>query len=587
MGLLLSVQKLAKSYGSLPLFEDISFFLEERDVMGLVGPNGAGKSTLLKIIAGIESPDQGDIAKRQGLKVAYAGQFPLFACATLLDELLSVCPFFDQEEKERMARMWLEKGGFCDPLVSPESLSGGWKKRLDIVKGLIQNPDVFLLDEPTNHLDFDGILWLEKVIKKEPRAFLLISHDRCFLENVCQKMLELNSCFPKGTFTCEGGWFAFVEKREEFLLWQAKKEKSLALLVKEEMEWMSRSPKARTTKAKSRIAKAGALQEEWQEVGERNRCPAADIQFWGSQRQTRHLLVAKNLQKTLGGTCLFSGVDVKLSPGTRLGIVGKNGTGKSSLLRILAGQLSPDQGTVKYAQDLQMVYFDQHREQLPLDVSLQEALSPSGDFVRFQGQEIHVHGWAKRFLFAPDRLRLPLRVLSGGERARILIARLMLQPADVLFLDEPTNDLDTTTLEIMENNLVDFPGAIVLITHDRLLLDRLCTQVLGLGVGQDTSLLADYAQWERIAFAPVSLVKEGKEGSGISRKRASLSYLEKKELSEMEGRILAQEDKVALLAKEAPSSLQGSLYKVLAQEQERLDQLYARWQFLENKSLGL
>lgn len=588
MALLVSLHDVSKSYGSQKLFEKISFALNEGDRMGIGGPNGAGKSTLLKIIYGMECLDEGRVAKKQGIKISYASQAPEFVEKNIIDVLIEEIPQISKEESEVKARILLDKAGFSDCSVKASSLSGGWKKRLDIVRAWMKDPDLVLLDEPTNHLDLEGIEWLEQFLKKERTAFLVISHDRYFLENVCTKVAEINQCFPQGIFVSEGNWSTFIERKEIFLKGQQEQQRSLAGVVKDEIEWLRKSPKARTTKSKSRIQKTYDLMDELSLIKQRNTFQKASIDFSASERETRNLLVATNLSKSLGEKVLFKGIDLKLSPGTRLGIVGKNGTGKTTLLKVLAGHISPDLGTIKYAQDLKLVYFDQHREALDLNLSLREALSPRGDFVEFRGQDIHVNGWARKFLFSPDRLNLPLSCLSGGERARILIARLMLEPADILFLDEPTNDLDIPTLEVIENSLLEFPGAVVLITHDRFLMDKVCSQVLGLGEACQERLFADFSQWEKA-------VKDSCQEKTIEVKTfipppprsKKLSYKEQKELEGMEETISSVEKILAELHEESAQtdSKKGiTVYEKMAETQKKLEDLYERWQFLLNQS---
>jgi ATP-binding cassette subfamily F protein uup len=586
MGLLLSLHDLSKSFGSQKLFESISFTLSDGDRMGLGGPNGTGKSTLLKILCEIESPDSGHVAKKQGIKISYAGQFPEFQELPLIDLLSLEVPWLSKEEAQLEAIRLLDKAGFKDFEARASRLSGGWKKRLDIVRSWMKGPDLVLLDEPTNHLDLEGIAWLEQFLKREKTAFLVVSHDRSFLESVCNKVAEMNRCFPKGIFISDGNWSSFLERKEAFLEGQKEQQRSLAGQVREEIDWLRRSPKARTTKSKSRVQKAHELIEELQEVKSRNSLKKAGIDFNASERETRNLLVATNLAKSIDDKMLFQGVNIKLSPGSRLGIVGKNGSGKTTLLKVLAGMIPQDKGTVKYAPDLNLVYFDQHRQTLDLDLSLKEALSPRGEFVHYQGKDIHVNGWARKFLFSPERLSLPLRALSGGERARILIARLMLEPADILFLDEPTNDLDIPTLEVIEESLLEFTGAVILITHDRYLMDRICTSIVGLGEEKESSVFADYAQWQQaIQKAEEPKVPLAKQPSLVpaSSKPKKLSYKEQKELDGMEEAILAKETILADLHQkiEGTSGLNASqLYQKMGEVQKELEALYERWQEL-------
>lgn len=595
--MLLTIYALSKSFGSQLLFENITFSITSGDRIGLVGPNGAGKSTLLKIMVGCESPDGGEIVKKQGLKIGYASQMPEFSPRSLEEVLLEETLEEDQIEALTKARILLSKAGFTDFTQNATHLSGGLKKRLDILRALMKSPDLLFLDEPTNHLDLEGIQWLEKFLLKEKITFLAVSHDRYFIENVANKVIELNKCYPKGIFISEGSYSTFITRKTSFLEEQAELERGLKLTVKEEIEWLRKSPKARTTKSQARVQKAHKLIDELSFVKERNRqLKVSEIGFSASMRETRKLLIAHNLTKSLDEKLLFKGINLILSPGSRLGIVGRNGTGKTTLLKTLGGWINPDMGTLKYAENLKLVYFDQHREHLPSHISLKEALSGSADHVNYRGNTIHVHGWAKKFLFPIDKLSMPIGALSGGEKARILIARLMLKEADILFLDEPTNDLDVPTLEIIEESLQEFPGACVIISHDRCLMDRVCTQILGLGEGLEQQLFADYKQWENALVKPVTSSEEThffeepkKNTIKKSEKPKRLSYKEQRELEEIEKNILAKEEEITSLLKQVENiSMQSdsqksfNSYNLLAEAQKQLEALYERFQFLLN-----
>ena len=589
MSTLLGIHSISKSFGSRELFCDLNFTVQQGARMGLIGPNGAGKTTLLNILVGTEEPDKGSISRRNGLRVGYASQAPVFPSLSLEDVLIQACPHTDAEEARVRARILLGKMQCYDGSQSAALLSGGWKKRLDIARALMGEPDLLFLDEPTNHLDLEGIVWLETLLLREKTSYVLVSHDRYFLENTCTSIVELNPCFPGGLFVCDGPMSVYMDRKTEFLEAQAQRERGLASSVRGEVEWLRRSPKARTTKSRSRIQKAYELIEELSKTSQRNTVVNVSLEFSASERETRKLLATKNLSKSIGGKPLFHGIDLTLSPGSRLGVVGKNGTGKTTFLKVLAGMVPPDTGTVKYADDLKLVYFDQHREHLPTCCTLREALSPNGDHVNFRGQMIHVNGWAKRFLFSPDRLGLPIQYLSGGERARILIARLMLEPADILFLDEPTNDLDIPTLEVIEENLLQFAGAVVLISHDRCLMDRLCTQILGLGEQAEPALFASYEQW--LQSCEKNLVKEkpSKVVPQPAQKQKKLVYKEQRELDGMEESIAAVEVAIAeqeLRLEKCAQSTEEQLqaYRLLAEAQQRRDALFARWQELEEKA---
>jgi len=594
MTALVGIQSLSKSYGSRILFEEISFTVNKGDRIGLLGPNGAGKSTLMKILMDLESPDKGEITSRKDLRVGYASQVPEFPDMSVEEVLLNSVKQGDPFKLQTQARVLLGKAQFSDFSQNASTLSGGWKKRLDIIRSLMSDPDLLLLDEPTNHLDLEGILWLENFLARENLTYVIVSHDRYFLEKTSNRILELNRCFPKGLFDSEGNLSDFMERKDSFLEAQAKRERGLASNVREEVEWLRRSPKARTTKSQSRIQRAYQLMDDLSEVKQRNKKETVGIDFSASERSTRQLLVTKNLTKSLGDKQLFKGVDLTLSPKTRLGIVGKNGTGKTTLLKVLARMIPQDMGTIKQAEDLKIVYFDQHREKIPMDATLKEALSPSGDHVNYRGRMIHVNGWAKKFLFESDRMELPVNRLSGGERARILIARLMLQPADVLFLDEPTNDLDIPTLEVIEESLKEFNGAVIMITHDRCLMDRVCTEIIGLGAGNEQQLFADYAQWENASKEKSSGAEriEKKEQSVSSS--VKMSYKEKKELQGMEETIMEAEARLESLQKQmddpsfnADSDKSLQHYEAMGEAQKSLEVLYERWQYLLDLSKGI
>jgi ATP-binding cassette subfamily F protein uup len=583
---LLNIQSLSKSFGLQPLFKQISFTIAEHDQIGLIGPNGAGKSTLLKILMNLETADEGLISKRQGLRIGYSSQSPQFESKSVEQILVEACTQGDEFEKETRARTLLSKALFDDFEQKANALSGGWKKRLDIIKALMNEPDLLLLDEPTNHLDLDGILWLEKFLMREKPTFMVISHDRYFLEMICNRVIELNRCYPQGLFSSQGDMQEFYTHKELFLLGQAEKERSLASLAKSELEWLKRSPKARTTKSRARIQRTHELLEDLGDLKSRNKQHKVELEFTASQRETRNLLVATSLCKAIHHKPLFSNLHLKLTPGTRLGVVGANGTGKTTLLKILAGQLPFDSGTIKCADELKLVYFDQHREEIDSEDSLRTALSPNSDTVVFRGQSIHVNGWAKKFLFPVEKLDMAVKYLSGGERARILIARLMLKPADILFLDEPTNDLDIPTLQVIEENLVDFPGAVVLISHDRCLMDRVCTQILGLGTNLEHPYFADYTQWEK-AFGAQKNKKAGSSSSTESPPKVEiksvsnkLNFKEQKELASIEKKILEAELELQKIQGNLSSNASHEIYQELAAKQLSLENLFSRWQHL-------
>jgi ATP-binding cassette subfamily F protein uup len=602
--ILLSCESISKSYGVRALFSDLSLALSEGDHVGLIGPNGSGKSTLLKILTELESPDEGTRTLRRHTRVGYVPQEPVFPPEHSIEEVLHNTLTDDgldpHEQGGRIARA-LSIGTFPNPEQAVSTLSGGWRKRLAITQALLLEPDVLLMDEPTNHLDLDGILWLEHLLKNRTKAFLVISHDRRFLESVTSRMVELNRCYPEGRFEARGCYSDFLEQRDAALQAQADYQASLANRVRREVEWLRRGPKARSTKAKGRIQSAGNLIDELNQAEARAAQSTIGIDFSASGRKSKQLVVAEHVTKSFNDTPVLTNLDLLLGPGQRLGLLGPNGSGKTTLLRLLAGTLDPDSGTITRADALRIVSFEQHRESLDQTATLRRALAPTGDAVVYQDRSIHLASWAKRFLFRPEQLDLPVSRLSGGEQARLLIARLMLQPADLLILDEPTNDLDIPTLEVLEDSLLEFPGALVLVTHDRWLLDRVSTILLALDGTGRVDWFADYAQWESAQERTGGSAREP-NNNGFSathadkasvdpvRKGKKLSYREQKEWGTIEDTILKAEERVAACeaAMHDPAimsdaaELQARSHALNAAQVE-VERLYARWTELEEK----
>jgi ABC transport system ATP-binding/permease protein len=596
---LLSCEAVGKAHGTRSLFEELSFGLFEGDQVGLVGPNGAGKSTLLRILAGIELPDRGRRSLRSGVRVGYVPQDPVFPSGGTVQEVVgSALAAVDDADRPGRIAQALGRAGFADGRAEVATLSGGWQKRLAIARELASEPDILLMDEPTNHLDVEGILWLEALLATRARACLVVSHDRYFLEHVATRMLELSRAYPSGLFETDGRYSEFLTRRDEFLKGQVAYEESLANTVRREIEWLRQGAKARSTKAKGRIKEADRLIEELQDGRARGVTRTAGIDFTASGRRTRRLLIARGLAKSLGGRPLVRDLDLAITPGTRIGLMGPNGSGKTTLLHLLEGTLAPDAGEIERAEGLRVVRFEQERGGLDPEQPLRRALGPEGDTVHFQGRSLHVAAWAKRFLFSPEQLEVPVGRLSGGEQARIHIARLMQEPADLLLLDEPTNDLDIPTLDVLEESLASFEGGLVLVTHDRFMLDRLATIIVALDGEGGAETFADYSQWERarrmrssstrpLDSSPLSLPSPPRGGEGRSRRRG---YLEQREWEGMEAAILEAEAAVAACRQAAedpaitsdPAALQAR-YAALDAAQAEVDRLYARWAELEGR----
>ncbi|MBI5863555.1 MAG: ABC-F family ATP-binding cassette domain-containing protein, partial [Planctomycetes bacterium] len=413
---------------------------------------------------------------------------------------------------------------------------------------------------PTNHLDLAGVLWLEAELGRAAFPFVVISHDRYLLEIVPTRIIEINPAYPEGCWGVAGPYSTFLIRREEYLEGRRSTQQVLAGKVKREIEWMKEGRKAQRIKQRSRKEDAAEMIAELIDLRQRNRAAdaSADIEFDATGRRTRKLVRLDGVSKSLGGRELFRDVSLTLSPGTRLGILGENGSGKTTLMRIIAGQLAPDAGVVQYADEVRIVSFDQRREQLPRRATLRDALSPESDTVWYRGRPINVGGWAQRFLFDTQQLIMPVEDLSGGEQARILLARLMLQPADVLMLDEPTNDLDIPTLDVLEESLETFAGAVVLVTHDRYLLDRVCTSMIALEGDGRVGYYGNLAHWEaeerrrenETAVAADDSASASRQTPATAASATTdpvrrLTYLEKREMESIEARIETAEQELS------------------------------------------
>jgi ATP-binding cassette subfamily F protein uup len=634
MANVLAAREITKTFGTRTLFSEVSLVLEDRERLALIGPNGSGKSTLLKIIAGAQSTDGGVVSLRKGARVAYVAQSDNFPeGSTILSAVIAdlnaalkagqAPHVHDDHEIELAAEMTLRRAGFED-LEKPTSvLSGGQRKRLSITRALAREPDALLLDEPTNHLDVDGIEWMEGLLRTCGAASIFVTHDRMLLENLPSRIVELSRTYPRGTFAVAGGYSEFLRRKQEFLDGQAQQEKSLANQVREDLRWLSRGAQARRTKSKGRITASHERIDELAQLRSRNApAKAAGIDFTATGRQTVKLLSARALTKAYGDRKLFTDVDVLLTPGQVLGLMGPNGCGKSTLIKVLTGEIpadpptpeavraakeavnvpigTPAPGTIIRADKLSTITFSQHRTELDPGMTLQDTLSPHADSVIYRGRPMHVKSWASRFLFTAEQLKQPIRALSGGEQARIHIARLMLEAADILVLDEPTNDLDIASLEVLENSIEEFPGAVILVTHDRAMLADLATQILAFDGRGGAQYFTDYEQWEEWHEL------QKKRGSRDSRGGASepsappapapkaapkrkLTYNEQRELAGMEAAIEKAETSVRELESQmndpaviADRKKFDDACKRMGEAQARVATLYARWSALDS-----
>lgn len=604
--LLLSTYKLEKSFAGRTLFRNVSLGIEDGERVGLVGPNGAGKSTLLRIIAGQMEADSGDVTGKKGLRLGFLEQTPLFKPKeTIMEAILSKCR--DQQESlgpayEWMARLELSQFGE-DFLV--EDLSGGWRKRVALARELILEPELLMLDEPTNHLDVTSILWLENFLERAPFATLIITHDRLFLQRVTNKIFDLDPKNPNYLLSINGGYLEYLEAKDLLLRGQEQRELVMKNTLRRETEWLRRGAKARQTKQKARIERAGTLKDDVAEISSKNLARVAKIEFKDAERNPQKLMHVENISKAYDERVLFKDFTYLVNPKTRLALLGDNGTGKSTLIRILLGEEQPDSGKVSRADKLKVAYFEQNRETLKPKESVLKNIVSEGDYVYYQGNYVFARSYLERFMFSRQQMDLPVEKLSGGEQSRLRLAQLMLNEAQVLILDEPTNDLDVATLTVLEESLRDFNGAVILVTHDRYFMDQVASQIMAFHKRPDGSTtmenFAGYLQWEewfeeQKELEAAELRREADERKAAAKsggKGGKLSFKEKYELENMEAIILDLEDKLgaAQLESSKPevasqASKVQELYAQIADIQGKLEKLYARWAELEKKEKG-
>lgn len=618
---MLHARALSKVIRFKTLFQGIDLSIHAGDRLGIIGPNGAGKSTLLKILAGTTTHDDGEINFDRPIRTAFVTQDDAVPDGVLVrDHVISAAIQGAEERQEPIedhqslviAETVLSRAGFqpAQLEIKASTLSGGWKKRLNVARAIAHahdEPDLLLLDEPTNHLDLPGLRWLEatvtRLVAKRSAAVAFVTHDRAFLEQACTRIAELSRAYPSGILAADGNYTEFLRRKQEFLEAQASQQQSLANQVRKDLAWLARGPQGRGTKSKGRIDRSHERIATLSTL--KDRAAAANqggsrVEFNSSERRTRKLLVAKEVSYRIGDRVLFEDVSLKLGAGDRLGLLGPNGSGKTTLIRVLTGQAEPHTGEITLADPTpKIAVFSQHRTQFPDDLPLRDALCPVGQHVEFRGNTIHVNGWARRFLFHDQQLEQPVGSLSGGELARVHVARIMLEPCDILVLDEPTNDLDIPTLEILEESLEDFPGALVLVTHDRAMLSRLADTLLALD-GRGTA--ATFASLEQ-AIAANAADPEPKDRpkpkpqdtqARSRQRRVKLSYHEQREFDTIETDIEAAEQAVSNAEQtvQSPDVLADheqltAACSVLEQAQAELARLYERWEYLEQKNAGI
>jgi ATP-binding cassette subfamily F protein uup len=610
VAILVNAHQLKKAYASRALFDSITFSIESGERVGLIGPNGAGKSTLLKILAGEVSPDEGTLSLQRGLRVGYLAQVPSFKPgSTVMSAVLEGASEPDHWEAQALAQEMMSKlsltgaGGTVGPETPVTQLSGGWKKRVALARELVRQPDLLLLDEPTNHLDVDSILWLEEFLERAPFAVLTITHDRLFLQRVSNRILELDRRNANGLLSIDGSYDRYLEIKADLMASQEAREVRLKNTLRRETEWLRRGAKARTTKQQARIHRAAELKDEVSELGYRNRVQEVRIDFQGAEKNPKKLLQAKGISKSYDGRVIVPPIDLLMTPQTRLGLLGPNGCGKSTLIRLLVGGEASDTGSVTRSEHLKVNYFEQNRESLDPSVSVLRTVCPTGDHVTYRGERVHVKGYLDRFLFTYGQMEMEVGKLSGGEQSRLLLAKLMLLESNLLVLDEPTNDLDLATLNVLEEMLQEFPGAVVLVTHDRFFLDQVVNQLLvfthdhqGKRVIQNFAGLSQWETWReeeqenaRVREVAARAKQQSAAANGSRKTAKKLSFKEQRELDSMEENIQKAEERLAALEAEsarpelATNSIKlAEITRALSEAQAEVDRLYARWSELSS-----
>jgi len=630
----IDVVGLAKSFGSREILNGVTFAVGEDERVGVIGANGAGKSTLLTILSGAEERDGGSIAMKRGASVGYLSQEPVLDDdATVAAEIESglteirraVEQFHELAEKmasnppdlERLLdrqgelTVWIEHhGGWnTDHRVSeimthlrlPDAgqrigtLSGGTKRRVALAKLLLQAPELLLLDEPTNHLDADTTLWLQEHLKGYPGAVMLITHDRYFLDQVVTRMLELER---GGLVSYQGGYSLYLEQREERLANETNRRTRLLNLLRIETAWMRRGPQARTTKQKARIDRFYDLEENCSGPSRRE----LNIGFNTAEGLGGTILELDRVVKGYDGRRLIDGITFGMKRGDRVGVIGPNGCGKTTLVKMIMGEEEPDGGRVTVGKKTRISYFDQLREVLDPDQTVYDFFG-DGDYVTLSGGEKrHKIGYLEEFLFAPEDRRRPIGSLSGGEKSRLILARLMLQDSNLLILDEPTNDLDIPTLQLLDASIASFPGCVLMVTHDRFFLDKVATGILAFeGNGTVTFYEGNYSNYRERqeasradAAAAVKVEKREAQAARAEKPKKGLTWAERLELERIEEEIAVLEQRFAeveamLADPSSYASAEGGVAGISARYSEleaKLAESFARWEELETKKAG-
>lgn len=603
---LISLQDVTLSFGGPRLFEEINLQIEKGEWVGLLGRNGMGKSTLLKLVNGDINPQSGAVSRQQNLRVAYLPQeVPADVTGKVFDIVASGLdspPVQDEHHwqgqlqvEQVISRMQL------DANAKFETLSAGMKRRVMLARGLAKNPDLLLLDEPTNHLDIASIDWLEGFLKRWGGTMLFVTHDRVFLQKLTTRIVELD----RGRlFDWNCSYTTFLERKEAMLTAEAEQNVLFDKKLAQEEVWIRKGIEARRTRNEGRVRALKRLRE--QRLERRERPGKVRMQIQGEKRSGKIVIEVENVNYAIGDQTIVSDFTTTIQRGDKIGIIGPNGSGKTTLLRLLLGELTPQSGTVEYGTNVEIAYFDQLRAQLDESKSILDNVGQGSDNVTINGRTRNLNVYLEDFLFSKDRVNAPISVLSGGERNRLLLARLFAQPANLLVMDEPTNDLDVETLEILEDLLLDYEGTLLLVSHDRAFLNNIVTSTFAMnGSGQVTETVGGYDEWQkqnesasRESKPRRPVISLGSDSVSSPETSKKLSYKEKRalesqelELAELPQRIEKLEADIHVLTIEmaTPSFYQRDSVEItrvvnqLKEMQEKLAQAYHRWEELENK----
>jgi ATP-binding cassette subfamily F protein uup len=598
---LVTLDHVSLAYGHLPLLDDVGLQVDTGERVCVIGRNGTGKSTLLQVVGGTVPPDAGHVWHQPALRIGRLAQdAPLSDTRRVMEVVSDGLPHLGDDEwqrESRVAHVLSRLGLAADASVA--TLSGGWRRRVLLAQALVGQPDLLLLDEPTNHLDIESMTWLETFLLDYSGAVLFVSHDRVFLQRVATRIVELD----RGRLTSwPGDYASFLRNKEALLASEATQQEKFDKRLAKEEAWLRQGIKARRTRDEGRVRALLAMREE--RADRRAQVGTVRLAAEVGERSGQMVVEAREISKSYDGRAIVADLSVRIMRGDRVGLIGPNGSGKTTLLRLLLEDLPPDRGEVRHGANLTIAYYDQQREQLDPERTVFDTIADGSDTVTVSGQTRHVHGYLRDFLFPPERAASPVRALSGGERNRLLLARLFTRPANLLVLDEPTNDLDIETLELLEAMLADWPGTLLLVSHDRAFVDHVVTSTLVFeGDGRVQEYIGGYADWLRqrhesaAATRPATAARQ-KAAASLSASPATsstsrkLSYREQQDLATLPTRIEGMETELEQLNarvaapefyKEPADVIHAALTRVETLQQEILD-TYARWDELDSRT---